>query len=103
MPVNRSQWQRERFSPRTASVPARSDQLMTSDELRQILESVRTGRTDVESAIARLGSPAVADLGFAQVDLDRRARCGFPEVIFCEGKTAEWVESVVRRLAEAKQ
>lgn len=76
---------------------------MTSDELRNLLESVRIGRIDVDSAIARLGSPAVADLGFAQVDLDRRARCGFPEVIFCEGKTAEWVEGVVRRLVEAKQ
>jgi hypothetical protein len=45
----------------------------------------------------------VADLGYAQVDLHRRQRCGFPEVIFCEGKTAEWVAGVVRRLAEAGQ
>ena len=42
-------------------------------------------------------------MGFAQIDLDRRARCGFPEVIFCEGKTAEWVESVVRRMIDARQ
>jgi NCAIR mutase (PurE)-related protein len=76
---------------------------MTTDELRQLLESVRTGRTDVDAALGRLGRPAVADLGFAQVDLDRRGRCGFPEVIFCEGKAAEWVEGVARRLAEAKQ
>jgi NCAIR mutase (PurE)-related protein len=76
---------------------------MTSDDLRQLLEGVRAGRTDVESALAQLGRYSVADLGFAQVDLDRRARCGFPEVIFCEGKTPEWVEGVARRLAEAKQ
>ena len=45
----------------------------------------------------------MADLGFAHVDLHRRQRCGFPEVIFCEGKTPEWVEGVVRQLAEAGQ
>jgi NCAIR mutase (PurE)-related protein len=27
------------------------------------------------------------DLGFARVDTSRRDRCGFPEVIYCEGKT----------------
>jgi NCAIR mutase (PurE)-related protein len=71
--------------------------------LRLLLEAVRTGRTDVNDALGQLGRSSVADLGFAQVDLDRRARCGFPEVIFCEGKTPEWVEGVARRLAEAKQ
>jgi pyridinium-3,5-biscarboxylic acid mononucleotide synthase len=47
--------------------------------------------------------PAVADLGFAHVDLERRQRCGFPEVIFCEGKTCEWIDGVVRQLGGAKQ
>jgi NCAIR mutase (PurE)-related protein len=76
---------------------------MSADQLRLLLEAVRAGRTDVEAAARELGHSAVADLGFAQVDLDRRARCGFPEVIFCEGKTPEWVEGVARRLAEAGQ
>ena len=48
-------------------------------------------------------SPAVADLGFAHVDLQRRQRCGFPEVIFCEGKTCEWIDGVVRQLVDANQ
>jgi NCAIR mutase (PurE)-related protein len=47
--------------------------------------------------------PPSADLGFATLDLDRAARCGFPEVIFAQGKTAAWVEAAVRRLGEAKQ
>ena len=45
----------------------------------------------------------VADLGFATVDLHRRERCGFPEVIFCQGKTCAWVEGVVHQLIGAKQ
>ncbi|HEX3148217.1 MAG TPA: nickel pincer cofactor biosynthesis protein LarB [Gemmataceae bacterium] len=76
---------------------------MTTDDLRLLLESVRAGRTDINAALGQLGRPGLADLGYAQVDLDRRARCGFPEVIFCEGKTPEWVEGVARRLEEAKQ
>jgi NCAIR mutase (PurE)-related protein len=78
---------------------------MTADELRSLLEQVRDGRLGVEAALGSLqqAGAAVADLGYAVVDLHRRQRCGFPEVIFCEGKTPEWVEGVVRRLAEAGQ
>ncbi len=76
---------------------------MDPTDLRRLLEEVRSGRLGVEAAVERLNEPAVADLGFAHVDLHRRERCGFPEVIFCEGKTAEWVEAVVRKLVEAGQ
>jgi NCAIR mutase (PurE)-related protein len=50
-----------------------------------------------------LPDPPSADLGFATLDLDRNARCGFPEVIFAQGKTPAWVEAAVRKLGEAKQ
>jgi NCAIR mutase (PurE)-related protein len=76
---------------------------MAADELRALLEQVQAGRLSVEAALTTLGQRQVADLGYAQVDLHRRQRCGFPEVIFCEGKTAEWVEGVARRLAAAGQ
>jgi NCAIR mutase (PurE)-related protein len=76
---------------------------MSPNELRTVLEQVHAGRLSVEAALERMHESAVADLGYAQVDLQRRQRCGFPEVIFCEGKTPEWVEGVVRRLVEAKQ
>ena len=74
-----------------------------TDDLRQILEQLQAGRLSVDAAVKQLNSAAVADLGYAHVDLHRRQRCGFPEVIFCEGKTCEWVEGVVRKLVEAKQ
>ncbi len=76
---------------------------MNPDDLRSLFEQVRQGRLSVDAALQGVQSAAVADLGYAQVDLHRRQRCGFPEVIFCEGKTAEWVEGVVRRLVEAGQ
>src|SRR5262249_35344179 len=76
---------------------------MESHQLRELLEQVRAGKLDVDLAARQLQAPAVVDLGFAHVDLHRRQRCGFPEVIFCEGKTSEWVTGVVRQLAEAGQ
>jgi NCAIR mutase (PurE)-related protein len=76
---------------------------MTADDLQTLLEQVRAGQLSVEAARGRLHESPVADLGFAQVDLHRRQRCGFPEVIFCEGKTPQWVEGVVRQLAAANQ
>jgi NCAIR mutase (PurE)-related protein len=76
---------------------------MDVHDLRELLELVRNGKLGTDAALERLGNPPLADLGYAQVDLHRRERCGFPEVIFCEGKTCEWVEGVVRKLAEAGQ
>jgi NCAIR mutase (PurE)-related protein len=76
---------------------------MNTEELRTLLEQVQTGQLSVDRALQRVDGAAVADLGYAHVDLHRRQRCGFPEVIFCEGKTAPWVEGVVRKLAEAGQ
>jgi NCAIR mutase (PurE)-related protein len=76
---------------------------MTPAELRRLLESVQSSELTIDDAVAALQAPAVVDLGFAQVDLHRRQRCGFPEVIFCEGKTPAWVEGVVRQLAAAGQ
>ena len=40
------------------------------------------------------------DLGFARVDTDRRRRCGFPEVIFGPGKTADQVAGIARVILE---
>ncbi|MEO8206364.1 MAG: nickel pincer cofactor biosynthesis protein LarB [Chthoniobacterales bacterium] len=39
-----------------------------------------------------------ADLGYARVDLERRERCGHPEVIFCEGKLPEEVVGIAREI-----
>jgi NCAIR mutase (PurE)-related protein len=77
---------------------------MTLDEMRHLLEQVQAGRLGVDAALRGLHAQApVADLGYAQVDLHRRQRCGFPEVIFCEGKAPEWVVGVVSQLVAAGQ
>ena len=59
---------------------------MTPHELTALLDGVRAGTVPVEEAVAKLRDPAVGDLGFATLDLHRKERCGFPEVILAEGK-----------------
>jgi NCAIR mutase (PurE)-related protein len=76
---------------------------MHSMDLRNLLEQLKAGKLDVDGVLEKLDQPAEVNLGFAHVDLQRRERCGFPEVIFCQGKSGEWVESVVEKLVEAGQ
>lgn len=76
---------------------------MNEQSIRELLEQVRSGTADVDRAARTLAAPPLADLGFAQVDLERHRRCGYPEVVFCEGKTPAWIEGVVRRLVQEGQ
>jgi NCAIR mutase (PurE)-related protein len=43
-------------------------------------------------------SSTIADVGVAQVDLDRARRCGFPEVVFGQGKPPEAIEKIFTAL-----
>ena len=40
------------------------------------------------------------DLGFARVDTERRRRRGFPEVVYCEGKTPEDLVEIAKVILE---
>jgi NCAIR mutase (PurE)-related protein len=42
-------------------------------------------------------------MNYATVDLERKARCGFPEVIFAPGKTCEWLIGIVQKLVDSGQ
>jgi NCAIR mutase (PurE)-related protein len=72
---------------------------MDRASLARLLEDVRAGRVDVESAAGRLAALPYEDLGFAKVDHHRALRAGGPEAVFCPGKTAEQVVAIVTRLA----
>jgi len=74
---------------------------MNQEALRQLLESVRSGQLDPDQALARLRRLPFEQMEFATVDHHREIRCGFPEVIYCPGKTAEQVRAIFGRLAAA--
>ena len=74
---------------------------MNESALRALLESVRNGATGIDQALSRLRRLPFEDLGFASIDHHRSIRCGFPEVVFCPGKTAEQVAEIFSRLAQS--
>ncbi len=71
---------------------------MNKERIQSILEGVQSGTLAVNEAMERLKSLPYDDLGFAKIDTHRSVRTGFPEVIFCEGKTIEQVREIVRRM-----
>ena len=74
---------------------------MQADSVRQLLESVRSGGMSVADALARLEHLPFEPLEFANIDHHRALRCGFPEVIFCPGKTTDQIVTIFLRLVSA--
>lgn len=73
---------------------------MDKEHLRQLLDSVREGNVDVDSALERLRHMPFEDLGFAKVDHHRALRHGMPEVVFGQGKTPEQIGAIAAHLLD---
>ena len=63
------------------------------------MEHVRNGQIDIDQAVEELRHLPFEDLGFACIDHHRQIRRGFPEVIFCPGKTTEHIIKIFESLA----
>jgi NCAIR mutase (PurE)-related protein len=66
--------------------------------LTTLLESVQRGEVGVEDALTALKHLPYQDLDFARLDHHRALRTGFPEVIYCPGKTPPQIAEIFKRL-----
>ncbi|MFC2122039.1 nickel pincer cofactor biosynthesis protein LarB, partial [Bacteroidota bacterium] len=57
---------------------------------------VKEGKIDVENAEKLLRDLPFKDLGHTKVDNHREIRTGYPEVIFCMGKTVEQIVGIIK-------
>ena len=79
---------------------------MDQHDIRHLLESVASGALTPQDATERLAQLPFAEVdgatghAEARIDHHRALRCGFPEVVFCQGKTPEQVLSVMREVLE---
>lgn len=71
-------------------------------ELAQLAQRLVGGELSLEAFVEAASGPRSAELGDVTLDLDRGRRCGFPEVVFGEGKSVEVLERIFRRLIEAR-
>ena len=65
--------------------------------LIDMLNKVKTDEIDIDTAAEKLSSISYEDIGYAKVDHHRSLRNGYPEVIYCEGKTKEQIAGIMEK------
>lgn len=68
---------------------------MNSEELRKLLQDIKAGNITIDAGVDTLKDLPFKDLGFAKIDNHRELRVGYPEVIYCAGKTIGQVKEIV--------
>ncbi len=71
---------------------------MEIEKLKQLLNAFKQGETNLTDTLETLKRLPFEDMGFAKVDHHRALRTGYPEVVFCQGKTHEQVEKIYQSL-----
>ncbi|MBC6004460.1 MAG: nickel pincer cofactor biosynthesis protein LarB [Paeniclostridium sordellii] len=69
-------------------------------DIRNLLEEVKNGDIDIDLAIDKLKDLPYEDIGYANIDHHRQIRNGYPEVIYCEGKSDEHILGIIKRMKE---
>jgi len=73
---------------------------MERKKLQALLRKVKEGKVSLKEAMNELKTLPFEDLGFAKLDSHRALRKGFPEVVYCPGKTRTQLMSIFQRLSE---
>ena len=69
-------------------------------ETREILEKLQRGEMTVSEAEGHLRRQPFEEMGYAKLDMHRKVRSGFAEVIFCARKSDEHLLQIFRKLYE---
>ena len=73
------------------------------DDIRTLLEGVRSGAVPVEEAVLQLKRRPFEDIGYAKVDTHRKLRQGTAEVIYGAGKTPEQIAGIAAAMRQSGQ
>ena len=72
------------------------------DEIKKLLDHLSSGKISTQQALDQLSDLPFKDLGHTKIDNHRELRTGYPEVIFCEGKTPDQVRSIMEYMSAQK-
>ncbi|HPT11834.1 MAG TPA: nickel pincer cofactor biosynthesis protein LarB [Bacteroidales bacterium] len=67
---------------------------MNAADLETLLNDIKSGKKNVQEAMETLRDFPYSDLGFARIDTHRELRTGYPEIVYCAGKTDEQVKAI---------
>ena len=73
---------------------------MQPNEVRELAGRLLDGRVQLDDFVNTLSQPKSSQFGDVTLDLDRARRCGFPEVVYGEGKSVETMQQIFRRLLD---
>jgi NCAIR mutase (PurE)-related protein len=76
---------------------------MDINNLRNLLQDFHESRLSLDEVVDKLKILPYEDLDFVKIDHHRTMRQGFPEVIFCQGKTVEQVATIMKSLSAHNQ
>lgn len=76
---------------------------MTEKQILELLQTVAAGNVTPEEAVDKLRTLPFEDIHFAKVDTHRALRKGYPETIFCAGKTPEQIAAIAQRMYDSGQ
>jgi pyridinium-3,5-biscarboxylic acid mononucleotide synthase len=71
---------------------------LEADNVRKMLQGIKDGSVEIDDAVKELSKLPFEDIGYAKLDHHRALRTGYPEVIFCSGKTTEQIKGIVGRM-----
>ncbi|MCH4890610.1 nickel pincer cofactor biosynthesis protein LarB [Acidaminobacter sp. JC074] len=73
---------------------------MYEKKIKEVILDIQSGKLDTEHAVQALKDLPFQDLGYANIDHHREIRTGYPEVIYCEGKSTEHIVGIVKAMLE---
>jgi NCAIR mutase (PurE)-related protein len=73
---------------------------MTIKDIEKLLNEVKSGKKDIGEALEILKNFPYSDLGFARIDHHREIRTGYPEIVYCAGKTIDQAKVIFQIMAE---
>ena len=65
--------------------------------MKKLLQDYKAGKVDLSAVLQKLKSLPYEDLEFAKIDTHREVRKGFPETIFCHGKTIAQISQILQK------
>ena len=71
---------------------------MDKQSLENLLKAVKEDEVSINDALEELTTLPFTDLGYAKIDNHRELRNGYPEVIYCEGKTTKQVVGIIENM-----
>ena len=68
--------------------------------MKKILQDYKAGKIDLVEVLDKIKSLPYKDLDFAKIDTHRPLRKGFPETVFCKGKTIPQIISIIKEMVK---